>query len=258
MEHGRELAVVVVRHFVRVRSIPITRATHRRSRGHRVRRIHVEEAVRRVVPLDDRNRRAVLDDYALQSIGERGAGVVIAAPIAESAAGATRVRRGTKPGPLPPARARAVRHEAAHDGPTRTLDGIRRRLVRALELLARPRRQPEYSVELRRLIAIAVDAEHIHHVAIEIVVDLEVRARFAHEDRRGAGVRLDVHAVGGEVLDDPRRNAPLRAVVAEDGSRRSYGIAVTRRAPPAIPIAVCLRSGACPIDGAIADPMSVL
>ena len=67
------------------------------------------------------------------------------------------------------------------------------------------------------------DTEQADHFAVQIVVDLAVGSGLAQQHARRAGVRLDVDAVFGHVLDDPGGKAPFAAVPAQGWARERSG-----------------------------------
>lgn len=58
--------------------------------------------------------------------------------------------------------------------------------------------------------------EQIYDVAIEVVVQLGVRPRLLHQHASSTAERLDVACVRRKVLQHPRRNPELGAVVPDD------------------------------------------
>jgi hypothetical protein len=60
--------------------------------------------------------------------------------------------------------------------------------------------------------------EQVHHIAVEIVIDLGIDRLLAQQDRRRPAERLDVDLVRRQVRQHPRRQLPLAAMPAQNGT----------------------------------------
>jgi hypothetical protein len=93
-----------------------------------------------------------------------------------------------------------------------------RRLPRQVELIPGIRRQRAGLNQLAPLFRIPQHTEEVHHVAVQIVVDLGIGPRLLQQHAGRAAERLDIAGVGREVLQHPGRDAELGAVVADGGA----------------------------------------
>lgn len=123
-------------------------------------------------------------------------------------------------------RVRSEAHKGANDKPTRPLDRVVSFLPANLEFRSRERRQPEQFDEPRCSRRILQAMKQIDDVVVEIVVDLGIATLFPQQHRRSAAERLDVHAMRGEVRDDPWSQPPLAAMPAQNRARRCNSVHV--------------------------------
>lgn len=72
------------------------------------------------------------------------------------------------------------------------------------------------------LTVIPRDAEQVHHVPVEVVIDLGVAAGFPEQDGGCTAEGLDVSVMWRQVLDDPGSKFPLASVVAQDWATNPF------------------------------------
>ncbi len=117
-------------------------------------------------------------------------------------------------------RVRTESHEAPHDQMSGALHVVFGRLKRLNKFGASEWGQAKCLDQARGLLFVAQHPEKIDHDIVEIVVDLGIYPRLAHEHRARAAERLDIDSMLRKILQDERRELPLAAMPAQHRARR--------------------------------------
>lgn len=110
--------------------------------------------------------------------------------------------------------------QASDNHPPRALERIGRFRVAGFELFSGKRGKRQGLAQF--LTVIPRDAEQVHHVPVEVVIDLGVAAGFPEQDGGCAAEGLDVSVMWRQVLDDPGSKFPLASVVAQDWATNPF------------------------------------
>lgn len=104
-----------------------------------------------------------------------------------------------------------------HGGAPGALHGLIAVLIRQVELGPRVWREVQQLDESLGLARVAQHAEEVGDVVVQVVVDLSIGTRLLEQDTGCATKGLDVAAAHGEMLEHPRCQPELGAVIAQCG-----------------------------------------
>src|SRR5882724_4630452 len=113
---------------------------------------------------------------------------------------------------------RAEPHLGANRQPASTLDRLIRRLPCFLKFCPGVGGRGAGLQKSIELSGISKHLKEVHHVAVQIVVDLAIRPWLLEQHAGSAAEGLDVGPVWREMLNNPRRNPELAAVIPQYGT----------------------------------------